>query len=97
VFDRTKDVFTLETVGRFSPQYLENRLKFSPYLKDSGSSAIADYIAAVLCIDYSWWASGPMNQAELYQLHGTFPKTEVLNMVKSRFESPTRICRSGTS
>jgi long-chain acyl-CoA synthetase len=54
VFDRTKDVFTLKDGSLFSPQYLETRLKFSPYVKDSwvvGNQR--DYIAAVLCIDYS--------------------------------------------
>jgi len=54
VFDRTKDVFTLRDGRPFSPQYLETRLKFSPYIKDSwviGNKR--DYIAAVLCIDYS--------------------------------------------
>ncbi|MDJ0912519.1 MAG: AMP-binding protein [Desulfobacterales bacterium] len=54
VFDRTKDVFTLRDGRPFSPQYLETRLKFSPYIKDSwviGDKR--DYISAVLCIDYS--------------------------------------------
>jgi long-chain acyl-CoA synthetase len=54
VFDRTKDVFTLRDGRPFSPQYLETRLKFSPYVKDSwviGNKK--DYIAAVICIDYS--------------------------------------------
>jgi len=54
VFDRTKDVFTLKDGSLFSPQYLETRLKFSPYMKDSwvvGDQR--DYITAVLCIDYS--------------------------------------------
>ncbi len=54
VFDRTKDVFTLKDGKPFSPQYLETRLKFSPYIKDSwviGDKR--DYVTAVLCIDYS--------------------------------------------
>ena len=54
VFDRTKDVFTLRDGRPFSPQYLETRLKFSPYVKDSwviGDKK--DYVTAVLCIDYS--------------------------------------------
>jgi long-chain acyl-CoA synthetase len=54
VFDRTKDVFTLRDGKPFSPQYLETRLKFSPYIKDSwvlGDKR--DYVAAVMCIDYS--------------------------------------------
>jgi long-chain acyl-CoA synthetase len=54
VFDRTKDVFTLKDGKPFAPQYLETRLKFSPYIRDSwviGDKK--DYISAVLCIDYS--------------------------------------------
>ena len=54
VFDRTKDVFTLCDGKPFSPQYLETRLKFSPYIMDSwviGDKR--DYVTAVLCIDYS--------------------------------------------
>ncbi|MGD9084085.1 MAG: AMP-binding protein [Desulfobacterales bacterium] len=54
VFDRTKDVFTLKDGKPFAPQYLETRLKFSPYIRDSwviGDQK--DYISAVLCIDYS--------------------------------------------
>ena len=54
VFDRSKDVMTLRDGRPFSPQYLETRLKFSPYVKDSwvvGDKK--DYVIAVLCIDYS--------------------------------------------
>jgi long-chain acyl-CoA synthetase len=54
VFDRTKDVFTLRDGKPFSPQYLETRLKFSPFVKDSW--VIGDkreYITAVICIDYA--------------------------------------------
>jgi long-chain acyl-CoA synthetase len=54
VFDRSKDVMTLSDGRPFSPQYLETRLKFSPYLKDSwviGDKR--DYVTAVTCIDYA--------------------------------------------
>jgi long-chain acyl-CoA synthetase len=54
VFDRSKDVMTLSDGRPFSPQYLETRLKFSPYLKDSwviGNER--DYVVAVTCIDYT--------------------------------------------
>ena len=53
VFDRTKDVMTLSDGTKFAPQYLETRLKFSPYIKDVW--AIGDhkpYVASVICIDY---------------------------------------------
>jgi len=54
VFDRSKDVMTLSDGRPFSPQYLETRLKFSPYMRDSW--VIGDkrgYVTAVVCIDYS--------------------------------------------
>ena len=54
VFDRSKDVMTLKDGRPFSPQYLETRLKFSPYVRDSWVVGDGrDYVTAVLCIDYS--------------------------------------------
>ncbi len=54
VFDRTKDVFTLRDGQPFSPQYLETRLKFSPYIRDAWVLGHErDYVAAVMCIDYN--------------------------------------------
>jgi long-chain acyl-CoA synthetase len=53
VFDRTKDVMTLSDGTKFAPQYLETRLKFSPYIKDVW--AIGNnrpYVTSVICIDY---------------------------------------------
>ena len=52
VFDRRKDVMTLADGSRFAPQYLETRLKFSPYIKDAwilGDKRQA--VTAVICID----------------------------------------------
>jgi long-chain acyl-CoA synthetase len=52
VFDRRKDVMTLADGSRFSPQYVETRLKFSPHLKDVW--VIGDeraFVTAVVCID----------------------------------------------
>ena len=54
VFDRTKDVMTLNDDRPFAPQYLESRLKFSPHVQDAW--VIGDklpYVTAVMCIDYS--------------------------------------------
>jgi long-chain acyl-CoA synthetase len=54
VFDRTKDVMILNDGTKFSPQYLETRLKFSPYIKNVW--AIGDkkpYVTIVICIDYN--------------------------------------------
>ncbi len=54
VFDRSKDVMTLSDNTKFSPQYLETRLKFSPFIKDVW--VIGDrrpFVSAVICIDYN--------------------------------------------
>jgi long-chain acyl-CoA synthetase len=54
VFDRTKDVMILSDKSIFSPQYLETRLKFSPYLKDAWIIGHEKpYVTAVVCIDYA--------------------------------------------
>jgi long-chain acyl-CoA synthetase len=52
VIDRIKDVMQLADGTQFSPQFIENRLKFSPFIKEAvvvGKSR--PYLAAMLCID----------------------------------------------
>ncbi|HVR06547.1 MAG TPA: long-chain fatty acid--CoA ligase, partial [Thermoanaerobaculia bacterium] len=52
VVDRMQDVMQLAGGARFSPQYVENRLKFSPYVKEAvvvGKDR--PYLTAMLCID----------------------------------------------
>jgi long-chain acyl-CoA synthetase len=86
VFDRTKDVFTLKDGKPFAPQYLETRLKFSPYIKDSwviGDQR--DYISAVLCIDYSVvgkWADEKKLNYTSYQELSQMP--EVYDLVEKQ-------------
>ena len=86
VFDRTKDVFTLKDGKPFAPQYLETRLKFSPYIKDSwviGDNR--DYISAVLCIDYSVvgkWADEKKINYTSYQELSQMP--EVYDLVEKQ-------------
>ncbi len=53
VFDRSKDVMILNDGRKFSPQFLESRLKFSPYVRDAlvvGHQR--PYVTAIVCIDY---------------------------------------------
>ncbi|HEX9050703.1 MAG TPA: long-chain fatty acid--CoA ligase [Anaeromyxobacter sp.] len=52
VIDRLKDVMKLADGTQFSPQFIENRLKFSPYVKEAvvvGKDR--PYLTAMLCID----------------------------------------------
>jgi long-chain acyl-CoA synthetase len=52
VIDRLKDVMKLADGTRFSPQFIENRLKFSPYVKEAVVvGGDRPYLAAMLCID----------------------------------------------
>jgi long-chain acyl-CoA synthetase len=54
VIDRVRDLATTATGARFSPQFIENKLKFSPYIGEcvvlgNGRSSIT----AILCMRYS--------------------------------------------
>jgi len=52
VLDRLKDVLSLADGTRFSPQFIENRLKFSPYVKEAvviGKDR--PFLTALVCID----------------------------------------------
>ncbi|MGD9410920.1 MAG: AMP-binding protein [Desulfobacterales bacterium] len=92
VFDRTKDVFTLKDGKPFAPQYLETRLKFSPYIKDSW--VIGDnrnYISAVLCIDYAVvgnWADEKKINYTSYQELSQMP--EVYDLVEKQIRQANK-------
>lgn len=52
VLDRISDMATLSSGDRYSPQYLENKLKFSPYI---GECVVLgrEQVCALICIRYS--------------------------------------------
>ncbi|GAB6061992.1 AMP-binding protein [Deferrisoma palaeochoriense] len=53
IIDRMKDIMTLKGGERFSPQFIENKLKFSPFVKEAVCIGHErDYIIAMICIDY---------------------------------------------
>jgi long-chain acyl-CoA synthetase len=54
VIDRIKDLAETTRGDRFSPQYIENKLKFSPYIAEAVVlGAGRDQLAAMICIRYS--------------------------------------------
>lgn len=85
VIDRLKDVMHLNDGTRFSPQFLENKIKFSPFLRESvvlGDGR--DYVAAILCIDMDivgHWAETSMITYTTYQ--DLAAKDEVYALIKS--------------
>ena len=52
--DRVKDMLELRGGDRFSPQYIEGRLKFSPYIQDvmSIGGTDKDYVTTIVIIDF---------------------------------------------
>ncbi|MBR0875166.1 long-chain fatty acid--CoA ligase [Bradyrhizobium tropiciagri] len=54
VIDRIKDLAETSRGDRFSPQYIENKLKFSPYVAEAVVlGAGREALAAMICIRYS--------------------------------------------
>jgi len=92
VFDRSKDVMTLSDGRPFSPQYLETRLKFSPFIQEAW--AIGDkreYITAVMCIDYAvvgkWADDKKLNYTSYPELS---QKPEVYDLVQAQIEEANK-------
>ena len=53
IIDRVRDLMHLSTGARFSPMFIENKLKFCPYIVEAvvlGHER--DYVSAMICIDY---------------------------------------------
>jgi long-chain acyl-CoA synthetase len=92
VFDRSKDVMTLSDGRPFAPQYLETRLKFSPFVQEAW--VIGDqraYISAVMCIDYSvvgkWADEKKINYTSYPELS---QKPEVYDLIQKQIEEANK-------
>ncbi len=52
IIDRIKDVSTLSTGTMFAPKYIENKLKFSPFIKEAVTIGMdRPYVTTMICID----------------------------------------------
>src|SRR5690606_41515115 len=62
ILGRVEEVVTTATGVRYVPQFIENQLKFSPYVKEAAViGAGKPYLTAIICIDYDavgHWAEG---------------------------------------
>lgn len=63
--DRVKDMITLSNGERFSPQFIEGRLKFSPYIRDvmAIGDQTRDYVTALIIIEFANVSSWAERQA----------------------------------
>ena len=89
VIDRIKDIATTARQERFSPQYLENKLKFSAYVAEAvvlGDGR--DYLAAMVCIRFSTvskWAEKRRISFTTYS--DLSAKQEVYDLVRGELEA----------
>ncbi len=88
VIDRLKDVMSLRDGTKFSPQFIENKLKFSPYIKEAVTVGHnRDFIVAMICIDYgivgNWAERNKINYTTYTDLSS---KPEVINLIKGEVE-----------
>jgi long-chain acyl-CoA synthetase len=83
IFDRMKDVITLSTGIRCAPQYMESRLRVSPYIAEA--VVVGDnrpYPAAVVLIDYNTVGRWAEEQHLTYTTYADLSqKTEVYYLI----------------
>lgn len=87
--DRVKDMIELANGERFSPQYIEGRLKFSPYIQDVMAVGGFDmeYVTAIVIIDYdnmSRWAE--KNRINFTTYVDLTQKPQVYELVQNEVE-----------
>ncbi len=83
VIDRLKDVMHLDNNTQFSPQFLENKLKFSTYIKEAvvlGEKR--PFITAIICIDADIVGRWAEKQAITYTTYQDLSaKDKVYNLI----------------
>jgi long-chain acyl-CoA synthetase len=98
ILDRVKDMLLLKEGQKFSPTYIENRLKFSPYVKDvmviGGEER--EYIFAIINIDFDnvgRWAE--RNKIPYTTYVDLSQKTEVYDLIQRDVERVNKTLPSG--
>ncbi|GAB4537636.1 MAG: long-chain fatty acid--CoA ligase [Anaerolineales bacterium] len=88
VIDRAKDVMTLHDGTRFSPQFIENKLKFSPYVREAVVfGGDWPYVTAFVNIDFSNVGKWAENHQIAYTTYTDLSqKTEVYDLVRKHIE-----------
>ena len=88
VIDRIKDVMSLIDGVKFSPQFIENKLKFSPYIKEAVTVGHnRDFIIGMICIDFgivgNWAEKNKINYTTYTDLSS---KTEIVDLIQKEVE-----------
>jgi long-chain acyl-CoA synthetase len=88
VIDRIKDVMSLIDGVKFSPQFIENKLKFSPYIKEAVTVGHnRDFIIGMICIDFgivgNWAEKNKLNYTTYTDLSS---KQEIVDLIQREVE-----------
>jgi len=94
VIDRIKDVMSLIDGVKFSPQFIENKLKFSPFIKEAVTVGHnRDFIIAMICIDFgivgNWAEKNRVNYTTYTDLAS---KAEVVDLIQREVEKVNKDC-----
>ncbi|MFC7737418.1 AMP-binding protein [Roseomonas sp. GCM10028921] len=88
VIDRVKDIATTSRGDRFSPQFIENKLKFSPYVAEAVVLGNArPHLAALICIRFpivSKWAE--RNRIAFTTYSDISSRRQVLDLLRGEVE-----------
>ncbi len=92
VIDRIKDVMSLADGVKFSPQFIENKLKFSPFIKEAVTVGHnRAFIIAMICIDFgivgNWAEKNRVNYTTYTDLSS---KPEVVDLIQREVERVNR-------
>jgi len=89
VIDRIKDIATTARGDRFSPQYLENKLKFSPYVAEAVVLGHGrEYLAAMICIRLSTVAKWAEKRRIAFTTYSDLSaKPEVYELLRAEVET----------
>jgi len=92
VIDRIKDLATTSKGIKFSPQFIENKLKFSPYIAEAVIlGADRPHLAAIICIRYSIlskWAE--KNRIAFTTYSDLSARPEIYEMIRTEVEQVNR-------
>lgn len=88
VIDRVKDVMTLHDGTRFSPQFIENKLKFSPYIREAVVfGGDWPFVSAFVSIDFANVGKWAENRQIAYTTYTDLAqKPEVYELVREHVE-----------
>jgi long-chain acyl-CoA synthetase len=94
MIDRLEDVMQLPDGSKFSPQYIETRLKFSPYIIDAVviGGGERPYVSALINIDFQnvgKWAE--INKIPYTTFTDLSQKPEVYDLIEKEVEQANRV------